>query len=322
MLQEPQTKRIDLPPYPRGWFAVGTTLELTVGDVKPVHYFGRELVLFRTAEGEATMFDAYCPHLGAHLGHGGTVDGENLVCPFHGWRFGRDGTCSGMPYGKRIPSAATTRSWPLLEQNGVIHAWFDPEGEDPEYEMKRFDDSNWTPMVSKRWDILGHSQEVCENSVDYSHFRFIHNSQMMRAVGEPKIDGPWFEVAVECDFEALEEGLRIEGPDLEGSSFVFGPGLVAANMRPKGSGLDTMQRLYVTPIDEERVELLGVVNIGKLEGDAQTEALVEAMVPEIFRQWEADVPIWENKRYRSKPALNEMDSAIPVFRRWYSQFYA
>ena len=144
----------------------------------------------------------------------------------------------------------------------------------------------------------------------------------MRAAAEPKIDGPWFEIEIECDFESLEEELRVEGPDLEGSSYVYGPGLVAADMRPKGSGLETLQRLYVTPVDEEQVELLGVVNIGRLEGDAQTQALVDAMVPEVFRQWEADVPIWENKRYRSKPALNEMDSAIPVFRRWYSQFYS
>ena len=176
MSQEPLTKRIDLPRYPRGWFAVGVTSELDVGDVMPARYFGQELVLVRTAEGRATLFDAYCPHLGAHLGHGGSVEGENLVCPFHGWRFGTDGACSGMPYGKRIPAAAKTKSWPVLEQNGVIYAWFDPDDAAPTYDMKCFDDSNWTPMVSKRWLIKGHSQEVCENSVDYSHFRFIHNS--------------------------------------------------------------------------------------------------------------------------------------------------
>ena len=63
--------RIDLPPYPRGWFAVASSDELQPGEVRPIHYFGEELVLFRSRMGTAHVFDAYCPHLGAHLGHGG-----------------------------------------------------------------------------------------------------------------------------------------------------------------------------------------------------------------------------------------------------------
>ena len=102
--------RIDLPPYPRGWFAVASSTDLAPDEVKPAHYFGQELALFRSEDGEARVFDAYCPHLGAHLGYGGTVEGAELVCPFHGWRFGGDGACTGMPYGKRIPPTAKLRS--------------------------------------------------------------------------------------------------------------------------------------------------------------------------------------------------------------------
>lgn len=208
------------------------------------------------------MLDAYCPHLGAHLGHGGTVVGSDIACPFHGWRFGTDGTCSSMPYGKRIPKNAHARSWSLLEQNGVILAWHDPAGAEPDWQMKCFDDRNWTPDVTRRWRIAGHTQEVTENTVDLAHFRFIHGTHSMRALGPPKIDGPYFEVAVESDPEAVEHDLRLDDPTvIEGSGFCFGPGLTAANMVPRGSGLVAMQRLYVTPIDEERVELLGVVNV-------------------------------------------------------------
>ena len=58
-------------PIPSGWFAVAFSSELEAGEVKPVRYFGKELVLFRTSDGEAHLLDAFCPHLGAHLGHGG-----------------------------------------------------------------------------------------------------------------------------------------------------------------------------------------------------------------------------------------------------------
>ena len=59
------------PGYPRGWFVIGVSSELEVGEVKPIKYFGREMVLYRSETGNAIVHDAFCPHLGAHLGYGG-----------------------------------------------------------------------------------------------------------------------------------------------------------------------------------------------------------------------------------------------------------
>lgn len=314
---------IDLPPYARGWFAIGLCDDVAAGDVIPIHYFGRELVLYRSEAGQAVLLDAYCPHLGAHLGHGGVVVGDDLKCPFHGWRFGQDGGCTGMPYGKVIPPKARTKSWALAEQNGVILAWHDAAGGEPDWQMKRFEDESWTPPASRRWEIAGHTQEVLENTADLAHFRFVHGTHVMRALSSPKIDGPNFEVPLESDPEALEPTERLEdAPLLEGSSYCFGPGLTAANVVPKGSNLVAMQRLYTTPIDEERIALLGIVNVGELATPRETRALHEALSAAVFSEWEADIPIWEHKRYRAKPALNDTEGVIPVFRRWYAQFYA
>ena len=74
-------------PIPFGWFALEYSSQLAIGDVQALSYFGRELVLFRTESGEARALDAFCPHLGAHLGHGGVVKGDRIACPFHGWQF-------------------------------------------------------------------------------------------------------------------------------------------------------------------------------------------------------------------------------------------
>ena len=62
-------------PIPFGWFQVAYPEDLEPGDVTPLHYLGRELVLWRDEGGEFHLQDAYCPHLGAHIGHGGTVAG-------------------------------------------------------------------------------------------------------------------------------------------------------------------------------------------------------------------------------------------------------
>ena len=82
----PKPQRFPMP-IPFGWFFVAYSDELAVGDVKPLHYFGRDLVLFRNESGQAGLLDAYCPHLGAHLGYGGEVQGDSIRCPFHAWAF-------------------------------------------------------------------------------------------------------------------------------------------------------------------------------------------------------------------------------------------
>ena len=81
------TYRYPFPPFPDGWFQVGYSDELAPGQVVPLKYFGRELVLYRGEDGVAHLLDAHCPHLGAHLGHGGRVVGADIECPFHAWKF-------------------------------------------------------------------------------------------------------------------------------------------------------------------------------------------------------------------------------------------
>ena len=75
--------RFPLPRYPTGWFQVAWSDELEPGGVLPPQYFGKDLVLFRAASGAASVLNAHCPHMGAHLGHGGAVEGEGVACPFH-----------------------------------------------------------------------------------------------------------------------------------------------------------------------------------------------------------------------------------------------
>jgi phenylpropionate dioxygenase-like ring-hydroxylating dioxygenase large terminal subunit len=61
--------------FPTGWYQIGYSAELAPGEVRPVTYFDTDLVLFRTESGQVSLLGAFCSHLGAHLGHGGTVKG-------------------------------------------------------------------------------------------------------------------------------------------------------------------------------------------------------------------------------------------------------
>ena len=96
---------------PNGWFSIAWSEEVKPGEVRLVSYFGCELVVFRSEAGVPYVLDPYCPHLRAHLGHGGTVVGDTIRCPFHAWRYDGAGRCVEVPYAKKIPPAAKLRSW-------------------------------------------------------------------------------------------------------------------------------------------------------------------------------------------------------------------
>ena len=62
--------------FPIGWFQVGWSDEFPIGQAKALSYFGDHQVAFRGESGNLYVFDAFCPHLGGHLGHGGTRSGR------------------------------------------------------------------------------------------------------------------------------------------------------------------------------------------------------------------------------------------------------
>jgi nitrite reductase/ring-hydroxylating ferredoxin subunit len=78
-------------PFPDGWYKFCESSELSAGQVVSVAALGREFVAFRGEDGKAGVCDAFCPHLGTHLGHGGRVHGNKLVCPYHLWEFNAEG---------------------------------------------------------------------------------------------------------------------------------------------------------------------------------------------------------------------------------------
>jgi cholesterol 7-dehydrogenase len=114
----------ELPPvYPNGWYVVALSNDLPVGAVKQVTCVGRELAVFRGEDGVAAVLDAYCPHLGANLAAGGTVEGNSLACPFHGWQFDKEGVCVKIPYCDHVPAGASVKKYTILEQNQQVMMW-------------------------------------------------------------------------------------------------------------------------------------------------------------------------------------------------------
>ena len=107
--------------------------DMAVRPVKAVRLLGQDLVLFRKADGQFGLLDRDCPHRGADLSFGRN-EGDGLRCPFHGWKFGADGTCletPAEPAGSTLCQRVKQRSYPLVERSGVLFAWLGAEGVPP-----------------------------------------------------------------------------------------------------------------------------------------------------------------------------------------------
>ena len=302
-------------PIPNGWYAVAWSEELAPGDVKSAHYFDKELVLFRTESGKACVFDAYCPHLGAHLGVGGKVEGESIRCPFHAWRYDTGGTCVEIPYAKRIPAKARTKAWDVVERNGMVMAWHHRDNKPPFFEapsLSEFSDPEWA--IAEHWDlnVNVHVQEMAENNCDPAHFIYIHGSEEI-PTSDLSYDGLTMKMS-----STYARDTVIGSFDAELERIAWGLGL--ASVRIKGiPGAGLLMFSSTTPIDNAHSHSRWAFAVTKnLEGTVGAE-FVESLKAEGGVM--ADVPIWENKIHRPDPLLCDGDRFIGEFRRWAKNFY-
>ncbi len=301
--------------FPKGWFRVADSADLAPGQIKAVHYFGQDLVLFRGEDGRAHLLDAYCAHLGAHLGHGGEVCGNTLRCPFHAWRYDGSGKCVEIPYAKRIPPKAHIRAWTLCEKVGIIFAHYDSEGGAPAYELPdvpEWGSEEWSPPDSITFKVRAHCQEMAENVVDDAHFKYVHGTHSMPE-SSAEIDGHIFHVVSKS---------KVGTPrgETEGRIEIHSHGLGFGTTRFTGV-VDTLLVISGAPIDEEYSETTIRFMVKKLGNEEATANVGKAFIAEIKRQFSQDIPIWENKIHLTRPVLCDGDGPIALLRRWARQFY-
>ena len=304
-------------PIPFGWFVVAWSHELESSSVRPHRAFGRDLVLWRDADGVAHVNDAYCPHLGAHFGHGGTVSGCELVCPFHGWQFDAAGANTLIPYSQRTNGRARLRSYPVVERNGLVMAWYHPQGDEPLWEIPHVpefdDDPEWSDAEHRYFTIDTAWQEMAENGVDAAHFRYVHGTAEVPVLERYEPDGHGSHMRSR-QFFVTPRGTVDGRIDTD----TVGPGFSVVRF----SGIiDTLLLGCATPIETDRCEMRFTFKVRRFADDRATRSVGEAAINEISRQLLEDKPIWEHKVFVERPALADTDGPFMQFRQWAGQFY-
>jgi 3-ketosteroid 9alpha-monooxygenase subunit A len=313
------SSRYPFPAVPDGWFSVAASAEVDVGELKTLHYLDRELVVFRGDDGYVRVFDAHCPHLGAHLGVGGRVCGDGIVCPFHGWHFDGAGRVIEVPRLDGRPPHVRARAWDVRELNGRIFVWHHASGAPPSFDVAAYrdDGASWTPWRVDTYRVRIHLQDLSENIIDRSHFTTVHD------MAPPEDDR--FEVNFDGPSMIVDQNVRVTavseaGVEVRTRTTVCGPGIVAVEVRD--GPLDMLTYITQTPVDDEITEITIHFSMKALDDERVTASVAEMNARVTNLQFTQDVPIWENKVYRERPPLTKMDGPIAQYRRWFRQFYS
>lgn len=310
-------------PYPNGWFAVAFCDELPVGRVLTRPFMGESIVLYRTSSGLLRAIRPYCPHLGAHLGYGGRVDGEDIVCPFHNFAFSPTGACVRTGYGTPPPPNARLAALEMREVDGVILVWRHAQDCPPDWEIPPTMPEGFCPKHIVR-TLVTHPQEICENAVDTGHFAAVH--KMVANTYQVGFTGPVIEINMEA---SLIAGSRSGFLDHFGSNSIFqlhGLGWIFSRFNIPKLGLHVKLWMLPTPIDPLHLEVRIAGNVERFLGHELSRPVIrlfsKVVVSLSARDFAQDAPIWNNKTYVELPKLAKGDGPIMEFRRWAKQFYS
>ena len=307
-------------PIPYGWFGVQFSHELEVGQVKMETFFGKEWVLFRGEDGSVGVTDPYCPHLGAHLGHGGIVEGNNIRCTFHHWQFNSEGWCKEVPYGKVMPGICrkkpVLKTLPVIEKYGVIFAWYHPEDAEPMWDLPTVPEfenpENHVDVHYHSWDIGTCIQEIAENSVDTPHLKFLHGAPIIPPV-EFEANGPISKYNI-----------------MDGYIWGIGHGPGISETRHNKGDVAMLMFALSTPVHEELTRTRMAFTWKKYPEGSEEAKTAEHLYHHSIGEAEGedsagfesvDLIVWDNKKYRPNPLLCDGDGPILKFREYFKQFY-
>ncbi|MFE7710664.1 Rieske 2Fe-2S domain-containing protein [Streptomyces sp. NPDC057486] len=315
--------------FARGWHCLGLADGFKDGKPHEIEAFGTKLVVFQgQGDGQLHVLNAYCPHMGGNLARG-TVKGDAVACPFHDWRWSGNGRCADIPYARRVPPRARTRSWTTLEENKQLFVWHDPQGNPPPPEVTipriegAFSDE-WSEWTWKTVRVEGSNcREIVDNVVDMAHFFYVHYSlpTYFKNVFEGHVATQYQETVPREDYN-----LGTLSTTLRSDASYFGPSyMIDYLFSPVAEGVEMEMALINChyPIDENSFMLQYGAIVKKLPGMSDEEAAEAARITSegLAVGFEQDIEIWRNKSRIDNPLLCEEDGPVYQLRRWYEQFY-
>ncbi len=156
---------------------ISAASEVTLKNPLPVRCFGKNLVVWRKSDGVPVAMIDRCPHRSAKLSIG-TIKGDSIECPFHGFTFDDRGHCTLVPETGKAASKLNVETFHIVERHGFIWIWHGNGSANPAKEVPWFQ-----ALSSGKWSYSQqvtewptHITRCIENQLDYAHLPFVHKN--------------------------------------------------------------------------------------------------------------------------------------------------
>ena len=169
-----------------------------------------KVVLYRTENSEAVALHDRCAHRSYPLSRG-QVEGDLIVCGYHGMAFAADGRCARLPAtDKPAVGKIVIDRYPLAERGPLLWVWV---GDAEKADEALIADYGW--MRQPGWvygtgsvEINAHYVAIHENLLDLTHFTYLHGD----TVGTPEYARSPLEVRRDGDSVRVLRQLRGHEP--------------------------------------------------------------------------------------------------------------
>lgn len=193
--------------FPRQWIFVGHAHDIPApGDVMPVTVAGVPVILVRARNGEVNAFHNTCRHRGRKLVDEVCRNRQLLVCPYHRWAYGLDGSLRATPhfggyqkssapgfdrneFSLKLVRAVQWHDWLLVNLDGQP-APFEEQVTpivrrvmDWDFRAEGYDLTNLRHVGTIEFgEIRGNWKIVVENFIEPYHVPFVHSDS---CAGQP-----------------------------------------------------------------------------------------------------------------------------------------
>ena len=324
-------------PFPEGWYFVASRREVLKAKLIQKDWMGESIVVWADESGRICVANAYCPHLGSHMGPeaGGRICEGRLVCPFHGFEYDTTGQCVATPFADP-PKTARLGVFEVREICGLIFAWWGIQGRKSQWRLPEVEPEHegWCSPSIRTLRFPGHPQETTENSVDLAHLRYVHGYDSVSRVGRLSVDGANLLSSFDFTRTLRFAGLKTMTLEITADTLVSGLGYSFVKIREHTIGMELRLWVLATPVDGRLIDVTlvsqvkevrkprrRIAGLGFLPVRMRAPLLNWFMSAVQHRDVLQDVIIWSRKRYISRPRLCRSDGEIMPFRAYCAQFH-
>ncbi|KAF5843468.1 hypothetical protein DUNSADRAFT_15763 [Dunaliella salina] len=237
----------------RVWMPASPTNMLDTAKPNKITLLGKDLVAWFDAPSQSwEVVEDRCPHRFAPLSLGRIVDGQ-LLCSYHGWRFGKGGECTDIPQLPPGPpkeaackqKKACASAYPCTVSDGLLFVWMDNSPEGLRASMLHKPYSSTAPSTFD-WIMVQNPNDYTywlEQGMDPSHAPWLHHGiggfEMNNATEMVSKAAP--EVTLEGGFTWWHEGYETRNRGMRASRQFIPPYAIETRYDKQATGAASTQ---------------------------------------------------------------------------------